>query len=164
MKYILLDKNKRRVMELRISKKEKSFIEGEVYKVYDHGKDEPLSSYYHMNVNLRYEGICNIEYKGENNDSKYYACGVNGMISHMLVYAFLSKIALIESKDRESYTDDFSKITEMGLLDGYTVEFLEEETHIPTRCKSCSHLVGTECFRESLETENIGVCWYEEGY
>lgn len=62
MKYILLDKNKRRVMEFRINQKDNSFIDGDIYKIHDNGKDEPHHSSYHMSVNLRYEGICNIMY------------------------------------------------------------------------------------------------------
>ena len=163
MKYILLDKNKKRVMEFRINSKDKTYIDGDAYRVHDTGEDEPHSSYYHMSVNIRYEGICNIIYKGIKGDGKYYVCGVKGLMNHMLAYAFLSEIANIESKDGTGYIDKFDEINKLGLLKDYTVEFLEKEIHIPTRCKSCSHLKGTDCLRESLETEERGVCWYKEG-
>ena len=163
MKYILLDKNKRRVMEFRINQKDNSFIDGDIYKIYDNGKDEPHHCSYHMSVNLRYEGICNIVYKGIKGDGKYYVCGVRGLMNHMLVYSFLSEIATIESKNSTGYVDRFDKLNDLGLLKDYSVEFLEKETYIPTRCKSCSHLKGTDCSRESLETGEVGVCWYEEG-
>lgn len=161
MKYILKDKNGMRTMELRITNKTNRYIIGTLYKVYG---GEPYRYSYHMDVNLRYEGQCRLKFNGINGDSAYYACGVVGMLNHMRVYAFLGMVAMMETVDTEGYVDTFYELESTGLLDGYDVEFLEEDLYVSNICKNCNYLVGVNCKRESKEDGKIGVCWYDEQY
>lgn len=164
MKYILVDKKGERDLEFRITKKDSRFIEGTMYKVYGGSKGEPYFYSYHADINLRYEGICNISFLGSNGDGLYHVSGANGMLHNMRVYAFLSKIALLESKNATGYVSNFEDVANLELLDGYTVEFLETENFVPSRCKCCCHFKDFECTRESSCSDEIGVCWLDEEY
>lgn len=163
MKYILKESNGSRDLEFAISEKTDQYIEGDVYNVFGDGKTEPYHYSYICTVNLRYEGIIKIEH-GRKNKNTVRISGPNGMISHMRVQGFLAQIALLESKDRTYYTADFKSVLDTGILNDCTVEFLENETFVPSRCKSCACFKDFKCIRKSLYSNEIGVCWFEEEY
>ena len=164
MKYILKNiKENNRDLEFNIIEKSENHILGEMYEVFGDGKTEPYFYSYITTVNLRYEGIITMNY-GKRNKEEIRVSGPNGMLTHMRIQGFLAQIALIESKGRKYYTASFKDVINTGILDGFEVEFLENENFTPSRCKSCACFENYKCTRKSLYSSEIGVCWFDEEY
>ena len=141
MKYILKNiKENNRDLEFNIIEKSENHILGEMYEVFGDGKTEPYFYSYITTVNLRYEGIITMNY-GKRNKEEIRVSGPNGMLTHMRIQGFLAQIALIESKGRKYYTASFKDVINTGILDGFEVEFLENENFKALVVDVQNHLV-----------------------